>query len=150
MHPPEWVWEAVPPERIALFAEHLDRLVETVQESGATVVLVTHTNRFVRASGAEVAQDRRYLIDPMFKYYPRASAHVLVAVDSVANVALREIGRKRRAPVVEVFGRIPPGAQYFGDYVHFTDRGADAMARILSEALLGSVSGRNATLSVPD
>lgn len=148
-HPPEWFWESVPADRMALFGEHLDRLVGAVQATGATVMLATHTNRFVGASAADVARDRRHLVDPMFKYYPRASAQVLIAVDSAANSVVREIGRQRQVKVVEVFGRIPPGAEYFGDYVHFTDRGSDILARILSDALLGLPAGAHAAWATP-
>lgn len=145
-HPPGWVWETVPADRMALFGEQLDRLLDTIQATGTTVILATHTNRFVGASAAEVALDRRHLVDPIYNYYPRATPRVMIAVDSAANTVLREIGEKRHLTVVEIYGRIPPGASYFGDYVHFTDRGAGVVASILSDALLGSAGSAPVTV----
>ena len=134
-HEPDWVWTSVPMDRMAVLEQHLKRLVTTIQAGGAQPILLTHTNRFVGAASIR-RDERRHLINLMSVYYPRATPHIMVAVDSVANDIIRSVARKLGAGVVEVEGRIPPTGEHFADYAHFTDVGADAMARILTASLL--------------
>jgi hypothetical protein len=133
---PGWVWQSVPEDRMAILREHLERLIPSIRATGAEVVLLTHTNRFIGAPGAAAGPDRRHLVNLIAAYYPRATEHVMVAVDSAANTIIRQVAQAEGAPVVEVEGRIPPGGADFADYAHFTDAGADAMARILADGLL--------------
>src|SRR5512134_2038262 len=84
-HGPEWVWQSVPADRMALLEQHLERLIPTIQASGATPVLVTHTNRFTGLSPDGIRRDRRHLVNLRANYYPRASEQVLITVDSAAN-----------------------------------------------------------------
>ena len=70
---------------------HLERLVKSVQASGVTVALVTHTNRFDGAASDTLAPARRHLVNILSLYYPRATPEVLVNVDSVANEVIRQV-----------------------------------------------------------
>jgi hypothetical protein len=142
-HGPGWVWESVPVDRMAILEQHLERLIPAIQESGARAILVTHTNRFIGAPEAASGPDRRHLVNLISNYYPRASEHVMIAVDSAANSIIRNVAGSHGAPVIEVEGRIPPAGKYFADYAHFTDLGADAMARILVTGLLQLQAGGN-------
>ena len=135
-HEPRWVWDSVPAERMALFQQHLERMVRTVQASGAMVILATHTNRYLGLPPSTVHRDRLHLVNLMAKDYPRATTKVMVGVDTAANSIIRRIARDRNVLVVEVEGRIPPRSRYFFDYSHFTDEGADIMARLLAAALV--------------
>ena len=133
---PAWVWGSVPAERMAILAEHLDRLTVAIQSAGVAVALVTHTNRFVGEGAVVTSENRRHLINLMSLYYPRASEPVMVAVDSAANRVVRRVAITRGVPVLEVEGRIPPTSEYFADYAHFTDAGAAAMARLIAAGVL--------------
>lgn len=135
-HPAEWVWDSVPADRMETFRHHLRRLVADIATSGATVVLVTHTNRYLGAPEAVSGKERRHLVDLMSRYYPRATAPVLAGVDLPANQVMRDVARSTGAAVVDAEGRIPPSPEFFGDYAHFTDAGADRMARLLAAAIL--------------
>ena len=135
-HPPEWMWDSVPQDRMAILAGHFERLLSGIRASSAEPVLLTHTNRFMGVRSPMTGGDRRHLVNLMSRDYPRASAQVLVSVDSVANDVMRGIMRKHGAKVVEGEGRIPSTARYFADYAHFTDAGAEAMATIVSAGLL--------------
>ncbi len=135
-HDPKWVWESVPEDRMQLMTRHLDRLVRTIQSSGARVVLVTHTNRFVGAGAAVTSQNRHHLINLMALYHPQASERTLVAVDSLANTIVRRVAAERSVPVLEAEGQVPTTSEYFADYAHFTNAGARAMARLLAAGLL--------------
>ena len=77
----------------------------------------------------------------MSLYWPEASQRVVVAVDSVANAVIRDVAAEHGARVIEVEGRITPTSHFFADYVHFTDAGADAMARIMAAGVIQMAGG---------
>ncbi len=131
----DWVWESTPPDRMALFERHLDRLVAAVTASGASVMLVTHTNRFICAEEAS-GSDRRHLINLMATSYPRASERVMATIDLDANQVIRRVAERYGTTLIEAEGRIPSSGDYFVDYSHFTDLGADLMARIVAQGVL--------------
>lgn len=135
-HPADWVWDAVPEGRMATFGQDLEQLLQVIQSGGSQTVMVTHTNRFVGCPSCLAGGDRRHAVNLMLRDYPRASPQVMVAVDSAANQVARDVARKVGAPIVDVEGRIPPTSKNFADYSHFTDQGADLMARILAAELL--------------
>jgi len=135
-HETGWVWRSVPEDRMAIFGQHLERLVTSIQATGVKVALVTHTNRFIGAPSDTLGPDRRHLVNVMSLYWPQASPGVLLAVDSVANAITRQVAVEHGAAVLEVEGRIPPSPKYFADYVHFTDAGADSMARIIAAGVI--------------
>jgi hypothetical protein len=143
-HGPEWVWSDVPADRMAIMRRHLERLVSSIQATGVQVILVTHTNRFIGAKADTLGPDRRHLINLISTNYPRASMGVLIDVDSVANGIIRQVAAAHGAMVIEVQGKLPPGAEYFADYTHFTDAGADAMARILARGVVNLDGAREA------
>lgn len=138
--PDGWTWQTPPEDRLALFRKDLERIIESISSSGATPVLVTHTNRFIGLSEVETHRERRHLVNLIAKYYPRATESTLVEVDSAANLVMRELAQRHGALVIEAEGRIPHGDQYFADYAHFTDAGADVMAHLIARALLSNRS----------
>lgn len=148
-HDPGWVWHTVPADRMAIMRQHFEKLVTAVQATGVQVVLVTHTNRFIGAPTDTLGPDRRHLVNVMSVYWPQSTPGVLVAIDSVANGIMRQVAEERGARVLEVQGRIPPTPSYFADYVHFTDTGADSVARILATGVLRLASDSSAVTS-PD
>lgn len=137
-----WVWQAVPPDRMALLQHHLSRLLAVILASGAEPILVTHTNRFIGMTPSQVEGDRRHLVNLRANYYPRASSAVLIGVDSAANRVLREVAEAEALPLIEVEGKLAPGGASFADYAHFTDAGAASMARILVPSLLAIVNSK--------
>jgi|ERR1035437_1471167 hypothetical protein len=145
-HPADWVWPSVPADRMAILKQHFERLVTCVQSAGVKMVLVTHTNRFVGAPVDTLGPDRRHLVNDMSQYWPEASKSVLVAIDSVANAVVRQVAAEHGVSVAEAEGRIPPTSRYFADYDHFTDAGADRMARITSATVMQMSSGATAQL----
>lgn len=132
---PDWLWREVPTDRIEHFATDLENLVRTVRQAGSRPVLVTHSNRFRQPRAEMTADDERHMM-AILRLHPRATPEVMAELDDVANEVIRELGSELAVPVIETEGRIPASAEYFADYSHFTDAGADLMARILAEGLL--------------
>lgn len=148
-HPGDWVWPTVPAERMVILRHHVEILIDSIAASGVQPVLVTHTNRFVGAPADTLTSASSRLTDLASLYYPRASKGTMVAVDSVANGVLRSVASGRGITVFEVEGRIPSTNAYFADYAHFTDLGAEAMARLLAENILALPSSDSPALVQP-
>jgi hypothetical protein len=134
-HPADWVWHSVPEERMALYRDHLDELVRTIRDDGVEVILVTHTNR-LRKPAEFLTPEDWYHLTAILALFPRAPAQAVADVDSAANEAIRSVARKHRLGIIEVEDEIPPTAEYFADYAHFTDAGAAAMAGILASGVV--------------
>jgi len=130
-----WVWEEVPVDRMEMMGEELGELVEAIRASGAEPVLVTHSNRALKPPEELTPEDLHH-ITAILNLNPRATPPVLMELDLEANRVIRRVGRELGVHVVETEGRIPADAEHFADYAHFTDRGADVMARILAEGVL--------------
>ncbi|HEY8509802.1 MAG TPA: hypothetical protein VIL32_15675, partial [Steroidobacteraceae bacterium] len=139
-HPGDWVWTSVPQERMELMRAHLRKLIETAQQNGVQLALVTHTNRFTSAPEDSAGPARRHLTNLASLYYPQATPRVLIMVDSAANQVMRDVAGEYGVTVIEAEGRIPSDSRHFADYAHFTDRGADVMARILATSILAPLS----------
>lgn len=135
-HPADWVWQQPPAERLEIMRQHLGALVDSIQATGARVVLVTHSNRFVGALADTATADRRHLTNLIAEYYPRASLTTMATIDLAANAVLREVAATRGVPVIEAEGKIPPDGKHFGDYAHFTDSGSTVMAHLLADGLM--------------
>jgi len=135
-HDSSWVWRTVPADRMETFRSSLNRLVASAKKEGLQPLLVTHANRFSGALQDTAGPDRRHIVSPLSLYYPQASPSVLVGADSVANAIMCEVGAAQGVPVVEAERQIPASPAYFADFVHFTDVGADRMARLVVQGIL--------------
>ena len=70
------------------FAADLQRLVQTLQQHGVAVVLVTHANRF----GRTVAPDDKPVMGAWRKFYPMLSEHGLLDMEARMSDAVRQVG----------------------------------------------------------
>lgn len=135
--PPGWRFEEIPADRLALFERDLRATVGAVRAIGATPVLATHANTFMRPGPL----DRDMLIS-WEKFYPRAPGRVIVAFDSAAREVTLRVARDSGVTVADVARRMAaaPG-ETFADFVHFTDAGAAHVADALTPALLAAAGG---------
>ena len=135
-HDNDWVWRTVPTDRMQILRTHLNRLLASANAEGLQLMLVTHANRFAGAMQDTAGPARRHLVNLMSLYYPQATPQVLIGMDSVANALMRGSGQARGAVVVEAERHITASPSTFADFLHFTDAGADQMARLIVEAIL--------------
>jgi hypothetical protein len=118
--PEGWVFEQVPEQRIATLYRHVKELVGIVKADNVRVILSTHVSRF---GDSLTTADERHLLGAN-RFYPRASTKALLEVDSVGNIAIREVAQEMGVPLVEMTDYILPRDEYFADASHFTDQGA--------------------------
>lgn len=129
----------VPIGRLDDYQRDLARLVEAIQASGTTVVLMTHAIRF---RGDEPDLDNRFAVWEERVYTPRADGEILVAFNTAANERLRALARTRKVRVIDVAAAVSGCDACFGDLVHFTDLGAQRVAAAIQPALSGAASAR--------
>lgn len=135
--PAGWRFGQVPADRLAMFDAQLRELVGAVRAIGATPVLATHANMFMRPG----PPDRDMLVS-WEKFYPRAPGPIIVAFDSAAREATLRVARDSALVAVDVAARLAgaPG-ETFADFVHFTDLGASHVAAALAPPLLAQARG---------
>ena len=121
---------------MAAFEDHLARVVDAIRADGVDVVLLSHVNRLEKPRDQWTEDDRYRLLSEIMSDRWQATEEALVAVDSLAREATRRVARSRGAGYVELAGEVPPSAEYFADYSHFTDAGADRVAHVLASHLL--------------
>ena len=131
--PAGWQFTSVPNDRVELFDQDLRRMVGTIRATGAVPILATNSNAFLGAdpSGVEV-------LYAWERFTPRATGQVILAFDSVSREIVRQVGRDSAVAVAEV-DKAVRGRAAFADFLHFTDAGAAAVARVLTEAIVGEL-----------
>lgn len=123
-HDDQWVFEAVPSDRLKAFESDLRALVGTIHAVGSQAVLVTHVHRFL---GRE--RDER-ILRSWERFYPRATGATILAFEQLAADAVRRVAADSGIALADpwdTFSRVE-SSQVFADFSHFTDRGASLMA----------------------
>jgi lysophospholipase L1-like esterase len=74
------------------------------------------------------------------RFYPGLAEDGFLDLERRANHETREVARRRGLPLFDAARRVPRGPEHFADFVHFTDAGAEAMARGVAEAMAERVA----------
>jgi hypothetical protein len=130
-HPPGWVFEAPPPDRLALFERDLRALVGAVHQIGAVPVLAAHANAFLRPDAAKGLS-----LVGWERLTPRATGATLLAFDSAAAAATARVAADSNVGLLDsraLFQQTP--GVVFADHVHFTDRGAGVLAGAIARTV---------------
>lgn len=129
--PPDWLFRAVPPERMGMFVRDLDSLVVAVRASGAVPVLVAHATRYAEPL---TTQDRRILWGWRL-LTPRATQEVILTFERVSVDSIRRVASRRAVPLVDADRVMTGHREDFVDSQHFTDRGAGVMAGLVAHVV---------------
>lgn len=117
------------------FYRDLSKLVETSQAMADLVVLVTFSNRLRRDQSPE---ERLKASQTHLYHIPYLSINGLLDGFELYNRTIREIAASTGVLLIEVEDLIPGDDAHFIDSVHFTDRGSEAMAKLISRGLIES------------
>lgn len=131
-HSESWRFRTVPDDRLTQYESDLRTLIGSVRAIGAVPVLATHANIFMGQS----VHDPDLLVTWQ-KFYPRATAPVLIAFDSLARLATLRVGADSSVVTVDAAQEMAAAPRSaFVDFVHFSDDGAARIARVLSGGVL--------------
>jgi lysophospholipase L1-like esterase len=126
-HSSDWVVDTIPESAVQLFAQNLVVLANTVKQSGAKIIFATHANRI---SDPMTKEDLPALI-AWRKQNPRRTEHCIIEMEKTANIIIRQVSVEQGIPVVDLAMIVPKSDDYFADYLHFTDQGAEVVADAL-------------------
>jgi hypothetical protein len=130
--PSGWRFTSLPSDRLDQYDADLRAFIGTVRSLGATPVIATHGNLFMRRGAHD-----RHMLAAWEKFYPRAVAPVIVAFDSAARERTLQAATDSAAVVVDVAPRLAGIVSVpFSDFVHFTDSGAALVASALAPGVL--------------
>ena len=123
-------FETVPPDRLAAFEADLRTVVGAVRAIGATPVLGTHANAFLRGAPDPVR------LASWERFYPRATGATLLAFETAAREVTVRVARDSAVTLADVAQGLAaaPSATAFADFSHFTDHGAALAAAAVADA----------------
>ncbi len=134
---PGWSFDSVPEERTRRFEEDLRTLVQSVQRSGARIVLLTHATGF----GSPPKAAEQDALTAWLQFCPRASAEILLQFEAVAATSTKHVASQETASVVDVASKMNGHGEWFAeDYLHFNDAGAGVIAGLVADYILSDVN----------
>ena len=117
------------------FEHDLNTLVSRIQARGVKVILITTATRFGGALRLEdVRPDDRRFLTVWRRFYPVLREEGFLDMDQRMSDAVRRVAKRRSVPLVDAAVHIQ-GAENFAEMVHFTDRGANALAKLVAQEI---------------
>jgi hypothetical protein len=130
-HPPGWLFQTVPSDRLALFEQDLDSLVRQVQALGARPLLVTHATRFRKP----LSRPEQALLNDWRQFAPRATAQVILDFEDSAAAATRTLAARRDLALTDAAHLMGGRPDWFTDHQHFSASGAGHLAGLLAQRI---------------
>lgn len=125
------VLEDVPERHLKRMRQDLEELVRGLESRGVAVVLATHASRFAEP----LTDDDRYWLTAWRVFYPGVSEAGILRLERRGNELIRSVAQSEGVRLVDVAAKLDGHVDYFADFTHFTDAGAEAMAKTLAPAL---------------
>ena len=126
------IMQTAPESTLAAITEDLLCAIRVTRRGGAIPVLATHANWFRGKSERESTA----MLVAWRAFYPTLSEGGFIDLEERGNAVIREVARDTGTRLVDVATLIPGGDEAFADFVHFTDFGAEAMARAIAPRIL--------------
>lgn len=123
--------DALPAEAVVAFEAHLRELVLAQRARGIVPVLATYATLGAPES---LHRDRLLLLEERI-YHPELSDAGMTDAAARLNDAVRRVASELAVPLADADRAVPKTRQYFADYVHLTDAGAERIAETVLAAL---------------
>jgi lysophospholipase L1-like esterase len=123
--------DVAPAEAVPAFERHLTALVLAERARGVAPVLATYPTL------GTVANRDRHRLEFLSLREWNVELSDLGLIDAAAklNDAVRRVARELAVPLADVDAALPKTSEYFADYVHYTDAGAERVAAAVLAAL---------------
>ena len=116
----------------APFQDDLHNLVQTAKASGAKVAFDALVIRLRRD---QTPEEKKAAAVSALYYMPYMTPDALIDGFDAYNGTIRKVAKEENATFVDAALAVPGDAAHFVDWVHFNDRGAAVMARVVSAGL---------------
>lgn len=117
------------------FEQEVQDFVRAVREDGAVPVLCTFATSHTRKDLPHFPYN---VVTGIFRYNSYLSLEGWVTTVERFNDIIRQIGAREGILVVDLEREIAGNSEYFRDFVHFTPKGHEAVAVVMSRRLLES------------
>ena len=134
-HPKDWLWQSPPQDRLDLYRDHIEYLVDDIRQHGGQVLLATKANSI----SPEMNAFDRFNMTNWRSYHIRATEQCLLEMDSAAAEIIRQVGLNIDVPVADIAPYLPKTSDYFADSGHLTDKGAAIVAEKMVAKVLEMV-----------
>ncbi|HEU5399947.1 MAG TPA: hypothetical protein VFU86_01245 [Terriglobales bacterium] len=124
--------DRVPDESVSVFRSDLAVMLDDWRQQGVTPILVTHANRF----GSTLTQKDREELTAWRRFYPMLTEDGFLDMERRMNNATRSLAAEKNVPLVDGAAVVPHKDEYFGDAIHFTDKGASLLAGAIAQEIL--------------
>ena len=78
-------------------------------------------------------------------FYPMLKESGFLSMENSMNQVIRRVASAQDVPLLDAAPIMPSGPKYFGDFVHFTDSGAEIFSRFVAARLLPYLKADPAT-----
>ena len=122
----------VPMEYVDQHLNEIDKLVTSVRNCGAQPILLTHS---IETCSPPTKHDLQVL-ESFLVNIPRATPEVILQYEAEVRQRLLNYGKEHGIPVIDLAEKLNGKSSAFGDLVHFSDEGAEVVAKSISEEIL--------------
>jgi hypothetical protein len=131
------VMDRIPESNVLRFRRDLSRFLDLLAADQVRAVLVTHATRF----GASITPADKPMLIAWRALYPTLEEGGFLDMENRLNDAVRSEAAHRGLTLVDAARQLH-GAENFVEFVHFTPRGAGALAHAIADGLVaGSAAG---------
>lgn len=125
--------DMVPERFLEIYREDLTRVIDQLRERGIGVILCTYPSLLSRDSISKYEtvylEGRRFVVE--------LSVEGMIAAMEQYNRLSRLVAGEMGLPLVDLAATIPRTDDCFADHVHYTDRGAELVARQVGDLIAG-------------
>jgi hypothetical protein len=126
---------AIPESHVDQFRSDLRLVLDGLQQRHVCPVLITHATFF----GQSVEPKEHYMLTAWRRFEPALADDGWLDVERRMNAVIRQEAQERHLTLVEP-DKVLSGPEYFTDWVHFTNRGANIMANLIADKLVAPQS----------
>lgn len=130
-HDDAWMFHVIPEAQVERLRHDTAELVDAVKASGARVLIISQAVRVTSPPRPEDYAD----LHAMRVFTPRATEETLAAFPRQANAVLKDLAHSKGVGFVDIAAAMTGRRDKFIDMVHFTPRGAQEVAQIVTEAI---------------
>ena len=124
-------WDDMPLEYQHAFCGDLKKAIAVIRAAGAEPVLITHANRFKD----HVDPSESFMLVSWQRFYPMLREDAFLKMEVSMNDVMRQVAQQQGVLLIDAAPAMPSGPNYFGDFVHFTDKGSAAFSQIVADKL---------------
>ncbi|HMF77942.1 MAG TPA: hypothetical protein VK604_19965 [Bryobacteraceae bacterium] len=139
------VMQRIPEANVERFHRDLCRLLDNLEQKHIEAVLVTHATRF----GKRVLPEERPMLVAWRRFAPTLNDPGFLDMENRLNNVIRMEAAARRLILVDAAENVS-GRENFADFAHFTDRGANVMAKLIADRLLAAEDSHTQPCSESD